>query len=119
MIEFLKKIWGYIASFGIALFAVLFGIERVRRKSAEKARDEAETKAEIAVTEKKATEKVAESIADISEAATFLSILLEHLFDDGGGCRVFHIPVALFPAYLVWLSDKPKRGGAAAQHPHL
>ena len=66
MIEFLKKIWGYIASFGIALFAVLFGIERVRRKSAEKARDEAETKAEIAVTEKRATEKVTESIADIS-----------------------------------------------------
>ena len=56
MIEFLKKIWGYIASFGIALFAVLFGIERVRRKSAEKARDEAETKAEIAVTEYRATE---------------------------------------------------------------
>lgn len=67
MIGFLKKIWGYIASFGIALFAVLFGIERVRRKSAEKARDKAETKAEIAVTEKRATEKVAESIADISE----------------------------------------------------
>ena len=67
MIEFLKKIWGYIASFGIALFAVLFGIERFRRKGAEKERDEAETKAEIAVNEKKATEKVAESVADVSK----------------------------------------------------
>lgn len=67
MIDFLKKIWGYVASFGIAIFAVLFGIERLRRKNAERERDNAKAEARVSDVEKEGASTALGAMADTAK----------------------------------------------------
>lgn len=64
MTDFLKKIWGYVASFGIAIFAALFGIERLRRKNAERERDNAKAEARVSDIEKEGASAALGPMAD-------------------------------------------------------
>lgn len=66
----IKSIGGYILGGIAAVLGVLFGIERSRRKNAEREADNAKAEKAVAVEEKRMEESAKDSVASLSEAVS-------------------------------------------------
>lgn len=67
LFDWLKKAGTWILLFFLSILSVILGIERHRRRNAERERDNAEAEAKVSDVERKGSEVALESITNVME----------------------------------------------------